>query len=476
MTLTRELSALALEASPADAAAADYEAAKVLLLDALGCALAGWHADGCEAVVEQMRAWGGRPEAGVLFHGEHLPAPQAAFANSVMVHALDLDDIYPPGTLHISSIVVPAMLAAAASSRASGREALLALIVGVEVAARIEVAGRDHRRGLGFLPTSLAGSFGGVITAARLAGLDLPSCVNAMGINYAQLAGNRQALFDSTLTKRLQPAMAVRSALWSTALARRGLTGAPRALEGDAGYYRLYLDMPEPPAPGSLSAPAEAWQIRSVSYKRYPSCGACHPIQAATEQLIAQEKPDPGQIARVSLFGREPGGVVGRPFEIGANPQVDAQFSVAWAAAHTLLRGPATLMDYQSERVAADEEVIALAQAVTYTQTPNDLPPPPISSHVDQAAPWQGVIVELTDGRRLVGYESGANVFAPGNLSFDEAVEKFMQCATFAGICPSAHARRIVDAVRDLDRSEDAGVLLSKLDEPIATMTGGPAS
>ena len=58
--------------------------------------------------------------------------------------------------------------------------------------------------------------------------------VHALGINYAQAAGNRQALFDKTLAKRLQPAFAVRSALWAAGLAECGITGPPEAIEGDA--------------------------------------------------------------------------------------------------------------------------------------------------------------------------------------------------------------------------------------------------
>lgn len=456
----------------------DRDAAKLMLIDALGCAMAGWQADGCQAVIQQMCHWGGRGEANILFSGDAMPAPNAAFANSTLIHAQDLDDIYIPGTLHISSIVVPAMLAASQMSHANGKATLDALAMGVEIAARIENAGRDHRRGQGFLPSSLAGSFGGVITAATLLRLTAKQCMHAMGINYAQLAGNRQALYDSSLTKRMQPAMAVRSAIWSTQLAQRGLTGPHMALEGNAGYYQLYLDMPTPPTSKILTSPTDAMEIQRVAYKRYPSCGASHPAQMATEQLVVEEKIKPHEITRIQIFGQAPGGIVSRPFIIGSNPQVDAQFSVAWAVAHTLLRGKATLEDYRSERVAADKQVIALAQTVTYTDMPNDLPPelPIPQGYNKYNVQWQGLIVTTHDGRRLMRYYCPAVTFAPGNFNQDQIIEKFKQCADFSGICSDIQAQTIVNHILSLDQAADLSPLLASLCLPSRTTTQGTSS
>ena len=183
--LTEQILTITDENIPASA----YEAAKILLLDTMACALAGREAPGVEAVHSQLRAWGGKAEASVLFsNSPKLPMPNAAFTNSVMIHALDFDDIYMPGVLHITSVIVPAMLAAGEAAAATGRRALAAMILGIETAARIGVAERNRRRSGGFLPTSLVGGFGAVITAASLLGLTQDQTVHALGINYAQAA------------------------------------------------------------------------------------------------------------------------------------------------------------------------------------------------------------------------------------------------------------------------------------------------
>jgi len=121
MTLTRALAEFALMTKTDSVPESALAASRKLTLDSLACALAGWHAPGVADVVDQMRTWGGAPEASLLIHGGHLPAPNAAFANSVMIHALDYDDVHIPGSLHIMSVVLPAALAAGEMAGATGR-------------------------------------------------------------------------------------------------------------------------------------------------------------------------------------------------------------------------------------------------------------------------------------------------------------------------------------------------------------------
>ena len=406
------------------------DAAKRVLLDTYACAIAGQSSPGIEAVLEQMRDWGGKPESAILFTADRLPMPNAAFANAAMIHALDFDDVYTPGTLHLTSVIVPAMLAAGEVAHADGQDMLAAMILGIELAARIGVAERTRRRGGGFLPTSLAGGFGAVITAARLLALTEQQTVHALGINYAQAAGNRQALLDASLTKRLQPAFAARSALWAVALAHRGITGPERMFEGDAGYFNVYMNGDVPDV-AELLPPLCDYAVEHVSTKRYPSCGACHPVQIAAEKLREEEHLDPCDIKRVETFGVAP--LVSEPFRLD-QPQVAAQFSAAWAVAHTLLRGPARLADYTDEAIRGDREVCALTRRITNVPTPDDVPDAtPAEGENAYRSRYQGVIVHTTDDRRLMRAHSPAQTFPQGPASWEDIERKLRECVTFAG-------------------------------------------
>jgi 2-methylcitrate dehydratase PrpD len=436
--------------------ASTYTAGKIILLDALGCALAGRETSGLAAVTEQVCEWGGKPEARLLTEPLRVPMPQAAFVNAAAIHALDFDDIYIPGTLHLNCMLVPAMLAAAETAGADGRSALAAFIQGYELAARIGVAEKSRRRTQGLLPTTLAGSFGAVFTAARLLGLSPEQTVHACGINYAQIAGNRQALLDASLTKRLQPAFAVRSAFWAVALAKRGLTGPLRIFEGESGYFKVYLNG-EVPTVDEFVKSGPALAVERTSIKRYPSCGAAHSVQIAAESLYEEESIPAENIARVEVFGVP--SLVSEPFELGTNPQVKAQFSGAWAVAHTLLRGPAQLGDYTDEAIRADRAVQELAQKIIAVPPPDDLPPPlqpnPAEGSVTaHEARYQGLVVHTSDGRRFLRCQAPCQTHKQQVCTWEHIEQKYRDCVDFAGIDPESPRQQLV-AVRELDTADD---------------------
>ena len=399
-----------------------------------------------------MLDWGGKPEARLILGPEKLPLPNAAFVNSAAIHALDFDDIYTPGTLHLNCMIVPVILAVAEKVDADGRAALNALILGYEMAGAIGRTEKSYRRGQGFLPSSLAGSFGATLSAAYLLGLTSEQTTHALGINYAQISGNRQALLDASLTKRLQPAFAVRSALWSAALAKRGITGPLRILEGDAGYFSLYLNGKTPPLSELIDLPTQ-FAVEQSSIKRYPSCGACHSVQIAAERLYEEVGIPPKDIERVETVGIPP--IVSEPFRLGENPQVNAQFSGAWAVAHTLLRGPATVSNYTDKSIRADKEVHDLAQSIQAISEPPDLPPPAkLSAPDDREAYYryrhQGVIVYTRNGQRHARYQAPAHTYPPSIGSWATTEKKFYDCANFAGI-ESEEVDRISQMIRDLE-------------------------
>jgi 2-methylcitrate dehydratase PrpD len=239
--VTLALSRLAIETKADDIPDQAYQAAKAAMLDALGCAFAGYDAPGVPAVVELTKHWGGRAEATVWFDGMKVPAPAATFANSVQLHAMDFDDYHGPSDSHVTSVLVPTVLAMGEVHDASGKETLAALILGAEVIGRLGRAYTSRRTQRGFLPTSIIGGFGATAAACRLHGCSVEQTVNAMGIWYAHCSGNRQALFDRTLTKRIQPGIAAQAGVFASYLARTGFTGPKRIIGGqEASLTRIY--------------------------------------------------------------------------------------------------------------------------------------------------------------------------------------------------------------------------------------------
>jgi len=279
MSLSRILAEYAITTSPHEVRQSAFEACKKIILDTVGVSIAAWNAPGIPGIHRQLTHWGGAEESSVLVYGSKLPGPEAAFINSAMAHALDYDDIHDPSALHIMSVVLPVVLATSEITGAGGKELLVAVTLGIETACRIGMPYNRRRtgyQGRGFLPTSVIGGFGATLAACRLLGYSVDQAVHAMGINYAQASGNRQALFEKTLTKRLQPAFTARNALWAAFLAGNGVTGPEECFEGEAGLFRVYINT-EPPTPEEISQKRDFFEIERDTIKRFTSCGLAHP-------------------------------------------------------------------------------------------------------------------------------------------------------------------------------------------------------
>src|SRR5205809_4833040 len=123
---------LAYDAIPPDV----VEAAKLHLLDTLGCGLAA-HALGVATEGRTaMAELGGDGQASVIGLDGGLPAPNAAFANAMLCHGLDFDDTHSDSVSHVSVVVCPASLAVAEAQGSSGADLLTAIVAGNEIVTR----------------------------------------------------------------------------------------------------------------------------------------------------------------------------------------------------------------------------------------------------------------------------------------------------------------------------------------------------
>ena len=95
----------------------------------------------------------------------------AALVNGVACHALDYDDVAGSLGGHPSAMLVPALIPLAEMLGSSGRDLVLAYVVGFETACRIARGVHHHHYDKGWHPTATLGIFGTVAGAARL--LDL---------------------------------------------------------------------------------------------------------------------------------------------------------------------------------------------------------------------------------------------------------------------------------------------------------------
>jgi 2-methylcitrate dehydratase len=205
------------------------------LIDSLGCAMGGSRSEPAEIARRVAPAWSGTPSARILGEGRSTTAEAAAFANSVMIRFLDANDTYiTTGSGHPSDML-GALLAAAESRDASGRDLLLATVAGYEVfgalADQVPLRDRGWDQGVFVAPASAAG-------AGRLLGLSAEQMANALAIAVTANVATRQTRAgDLAMWKGCATAVAAKAGLFAAQLAQAGMTGPTEAFEGRHGLW-----------------------------------------------------------------------------------------------------------------------------------------------------------------------------------------------------------------------------------------------
>ncbi|AXC51040.1 MmgE/PrpD family protein [Paracoccus suum] len=297
-------------------------------------------------------------------------AGAAALLNGAFGHSLDFDDTHSDSSLHPSAPVVPAPLAAAELTDATGQELLVATVIGFEVCCRLGMAlDPTAHYARGFHPTATAGTFGAAAAAGRLLGLSPEAMVSAFGIAASQASGSLQFLENGAWNKRYQVGEAAMKGLMAATLAAEGFRGATEALEGTHGFLKGYSDGAQP-----LRATADlgtVWETLRIGVKPYPACRYTH---AAVDGLLALQRthgwtPDQVTAVRVGLH-RNGIALVGAPLaeKQRARSIVAGQFAMPFTAAVALLRGRFGWDDYD---LLGDAEAEALAGRVDVWRDPS---------------------------------------------------------------------------------------------------------
>ena len=317
--------------------------ARLLVLDLAGNIVRARHdAESTPPVLAAARALGLAAGNSTVFgdSARYTPAG-AAFLNGVLAHSLDFDDTHAEASLHPGAPVIPAALAAAEMTGASGADVLAAVVAGYEVTCRVGLAlpaGAHYQRG--FHPTATCGAFGAAAAAGRVFGLSAAQIEDALGIALSQSAGSLQFLANGAWTKRFQVGWAAMAGLAAATLARENFKGAAEALEGKHGFLRAYA--PDPVPARAVQALGHEWELMRTAVKPYPSCRYGHAGIDAALALRAELALQPEDVESVTL-GLPTSGMllIGAPADKKANPQniVDGQFSGPFVIACALVTG-----------------------------------------------------------------------------------------------------------------------------------------
>jgi hypothetical protein len=463
MSLSREFGRFVAGLKYEDLPAEVVDRAKGVTLQALSSALVAHDMPASRqalALMQEEEAGGGGV-ATVLCNGARLTKAGAAFVNTETIFAGGKWDTFRMLT-HPGTTILPAALAAAENSGASGREFLVAVAAGYEVMERMAAEFIPTVMSRGFHAGPVFGIFGAAVAAAKLGGLDAEQIhgVTAQCVNLA--SGNLEGARSGG--RSLREGGAVRNALLAVALARHGTPGGETTLEGEAGFYHSYAGNNRGELRYSFTGLNRTdlakiteglgrdWIFLETLYRIYSTAGYNIAHVDVTARLCEERGIRAADIDRiealVNWFETEypspafPSRGIADPPDVGST-----QYFTAWGAVehrYPLLRG-----DRPGPGESDPPAVLDLMRRVTLIPT------------VRRTLFGPRITVFLKDGRSFTKDGTGREFI----WDFEEEARRIRPIAPGLAI-PEAQFAELIETCRHLDTLDDAASRLISLTIP----------
>ena len=427
------------------------ERAKMSLASTIASAAAGVSIPSAAIIRGMELDAGGAPAAAVWFTPARLPARAAARANAVCSDAAAADDSDMRSIAHIGTIVSTVSMAVAEDRGLGGAEVLRAMVLGYEVAGRIDEALTPGRMRRGF-HGSVSTIFGGAVAAGTVLGLDEERMTQAIAL-AATSAGGMAIAADTSWAREWHAGHAAMLGLDAARAAARGFRAEPSVLEAPRGF----LSAMNGEAVEAISQGlGESWDIvTDMAIKLMPGAHPFHAIaQAASEAAIAGDvRPD--EVERIVLTAAQLADWHGptRPTDL-----VSAAHSfVYFAAAAVADRG--FRWEHIEPAKMADPVIHGLLARVTLDPNPPPLP--------DRFPHRHGgtVTLVLKDGRKVSSTCRAARGSDAGGLDWADIEAKYRRLVPRCGLAPDA-VEASLTCLRSFEATGDVGALTQRLALP----------
>src|ERR1700678_1091571 len=465
MTQVETLAKYAARASFADLSAESRRQLPIHILDSLGCCIAALGADPIEACWQQVAEFGGSGPSALIGGGKANPI-YAAFWHTALVRYVDFMDNFlaPTETCHTADNFGVA-LTIADYVGGSGRDLMLGVALGYTVQSRFVdhanfmTSGFDHTTQLAFSHNAAAG---------RLLGLSERQIANAMAmaaVSDASFAVVRAKPLSQW--KGLASAQSALGAMNTLFLARRGVEGPLRVIEGPLGIdhllrMKINIDWDKQGYEGILES----------TIKKYNSMIHTQSAVHCMVELVKKQKIDANNVISIQAdvfqlaYDFAGGGLYGTDKVIQTKEQAD--HSLPYLLAVALLDGDVMPAQFEPDRIArADVQQLLKKVSVRPNHEYTDEYPRKMPAKIT---------VHLKDGKVIEHEVQDYPGLASHPFTWEESVEKFDRLVT--GRIDDGLSREIQDAVRALENIQvkDLMKLLGQIKGEVQPAARNPAA
>jgi 2-methylcitrate dehydratase PrpD len=428
---------------------------KLLILDALGCALYGTQLPWSRILMTTLGSVDKSTACAVWGTDRRLSAPHAALMNGTLVQSFELDDVHRAGVLHVGAVTLPALIAVAElRGGVTGRDFLRAAVAGYEVGPRVGLCMGPEHIGQGWHSGATVGVFSAAAGAAAGLALTAEQAVHALGIAGTQAAGLMAAQYGA-MVKRMHAGRAAQSGLYGALLAEAGFTGIVDVFESEyGGFCTTFSRSHDRFRLAELTAGlCERFETMAVALKFYSCVGSNHTSLDAIRTIAARHPFRPEDIAKIVVHGSQATvdhvGWAYRPQGL-----TSAQMNLPFCIATLILEGDAFVGEF-TEAAVTDPGRIALAEKVEV------LHDPAITARGAKFRHLVRVEMSFRDGTREAETVEAPRGSEQKFASETDVTEKFRKLART--VMTDAQADRIGEMVLRCDTLVDIGAVVAAL-------------
>jgi 2-methylcitrate dehydratase PrpD len=424
--------------------------AKGIILDTLGCGIAGYTLAKHEFhwIFDLVKEMGGNPEATVFLEGSKTSAPQAALVNGTLIHTIDYDDTHMGSISHLGAPVVSTTLALGEKAGADGASLITALVMAYEVAGRIGKAVMlSHYKY--WHPTATLGTIAAGVASSKLLGMKPGEVDQAISLAADGAFGMRYCIDFGDFSKSFHPGLAAWHGIMAARVIGRGAVGPRGLLEYKSGFCEAYSD--EPNFKALTENLGTFYETMTDSLKAFPTILISHsPIQA-TMKLMKTENLRPEDVLSIHL--RITPTAPGQGLNYSPDSPLAARLSIPYCVAMAATEGHISMEQFKEDKIM-DPKIREFMKKITVepAQEFHQKYPGTLAAHVE---------FQTRDGRKFKEESIYPKGHPENPMSDEEIKEKFRRLALLT--LNRAQTDQIIEKVYDLENTKHPRELIELL-------------
>ena len=363
---------------------------KRFLLDSIGCAYGGSKTEDVEIMLNLYNGMGGNSEATVLNSSQKLPMAHAGLLNSLMIRALDYNDIYWEQDPSHPSDIIPAALSPAEVMHKSGKDAIVAIVLAYEWEQRLcefAVPGVRETKWHHATLTQIASP----LVSGKILDLSEEQLVHAIGISACHnLTLGAVTAGKLTMMKNTVDPLSTQSGILAALLAQKGYEGPEHVIDGKEGLVdtlvnnKFDLNI-------LTDGLGDSFRITRCSMKAFPTEALTHSPMSAVIKIMKSNNIDKKDVKEVTIRTvARAADILSDPSKYDPRTRETADHSLPYCIAATIVDGTVTPASFKEEKIM-DQELRSYLNKIKVVADPD-------FEKTFPALKKAGVEIKTTDG------------------------------------------------------------------------------